>query len=348
MLILAGSICLIVAALLMGICTQYWHFILTIGILAGAGTSLIFTPAVSAIGHFFYVRRGTATGVAAMGGAIGGIIFPLMLQDLLPRLGFAWSTRVMALIIGILCLASNLLVRGGMEPSKQQGLRQYLPRLQILADPAFALTTSGVCFMEWGLFIPITYITSFVITSHIGSASFAYKVLAVLNAGSAIGRFLPGVFADLVGRFNAIIVLLFLCMLTTLAFWLPAALLGRVSDMASDFTASPSMKPLVITYALLFGFASGANISLTPVCVGQLCKTENYGRYYATCYMLVSFATLTGIPIAGALMEVCGGQYYGVVIFTSACYAMSFVCFVAARVVSVGWRIKKDGNWVIF
>jgi MFS family permease len=156
------------------------------------------------------------------------------------------------------------------------------------------------------------------------------------------------VFADHVGRFNAMIVLLFLCMLTTLAFWLPAALLGRTSSMAADFTASPSMKPLVITYALLFGFASGANISLTPVCVGQLCRTEEYGRYYATCYMIVAFSCLTGIPIAGALLQVCGGEYYGVAIFTSACYVMSFVSFVAARVVRVGWRVKKDGKWVIF
>jgi predicted MFS family arabinose efflux permease len=284
-----------------------------------------------------------------MGGAMGGIVFPLMLQDLLPRLGFAWATRIMALIIGILCLISNLLVRGGMKPSKQHGLRQYLPRFQILADPAFALTTFGVLAMEFGLFIPIAYITSFVISTHIGSASFAFKALAVLNAGSAIGRFLPGVFADHVGRFNAMIVLLFMCMLTTLAFWMPAALLGNhPSNMATDFTASPSMKPLIISYALLFGFASGANISLTPVCVGQLCRTEEYGRYYATCYMIVSFSCLTGLPIAGALLQLCGGEYYGVTIFTSACYIMSFVAFVAARVVRVGWRVKKDGKWVIF
>jgi hypothetical protein len=46
---------------------------------------------------------------------------------------------------------------------------------------------------------------------------------------------------------------------------------------------------LLVIYALLFGFSSGSNISLTPVCVGQLCKTENYGRYYATAYTIVSF-----------------------------------------------------------
>ena len=32
----------------------------------------------------------------------------------------------------------------------------------------------------------------------------------------------------------------------------------------------------------------GSNISLTPVCVGQLCDTEVFGRWYATCYTIVS------------------------------------------------------------
>jgi MFS family permease len=97
---------------------------------------------------------------------------------------------------------------------------------------------------------------------------------------------------------------------------------------------------LTIVYALLFGFASGSNISLTPVCVGQLCATEEYGRYYATCYTLVAFGTLTGIPIAGVLLQVCGGGYLGVVIFTGACYVLSLIMMVAARVVKVGWKVK--------
>lgn len=55
------------------------------GVLGGVGTSLIFTPAVSAIGHWFYVKRANATGIAAAGGSVGGIIFPLMLQQLFPQ-----------------------------------------------------------------------------------------------------------------------------------------------------------------------------------------------------------------------------------------------------------------------
>jgi len=327
MLILSGSILHVAAMALMGICTQYWHFMITIGILSGTGTSLIFTPAVSAIGHFFMAKRGAATGLAAAGGSIGGIVFPLMLQRLFPRIGWAWSTRVLALVFLILCTISVLLVRSRLPPKPGSSV---LPDFRIFRQRAFALTTAGVFFMEWGLFIPITYIVSYIHFSGAVSktSSFPYTVLAILNAGSSLGRYLPGIFADIIGRFNAMTLALLLCGVTSLSFWLPAALLPP---------SSPAIKPLVILYAALFGFASGSNISLTPVCVGQLCMTTEYGRYYATCYTVVSFGTLTGIPIAGALLQVCSGGYLGVILFTGGCYVLSLASFVLARREKVGW-----------
>ena len=53
---------------------------LVFGILGGASTSLIFSPSLASIGHWFKVRRGFATGIGATGGALGGIVYPLMLQ----------------------------------------------------------------------------------------------------------------------------------------------------------------------------------------------------------------------------------------------------------------------------
>lgn len=329
MLIFGGSILLVASVALMSVCTQYWHFMLTIGVLAGAGTSLIFTPAVSSIGHFFFAKRGSATGLAATGGSVGGIVFPLLLQHLFPRIGWAWATRVLALIDLILCTIAVLLVRSRLPPKPGSSV---LPDFRIFRQRAFALTTAGVFFMEWGLFIPITYIASYILSTKVvgEGSSFPFVVLAILNAGSSLGRYLPGIFADIVGRFNAMILALLLCGLTTLSLWLPVSVLP----------GSPSaIKPLVIIYAAIFGFASGSNISLTPVCVGQLCKTSELGRYYATCYTLVAFGTLTGIPIAGALLQACAGGYIGVVIFTGGCYVLSLASFVMARREKVGWSM---------
>jgi len=103
-----------------------------------------------------------------------------------------------------------------------------------------------------------------------------------------------------------------------------------------------SNKAGLVIFAVVFGFATGSNISLTPVCVGQLCETKDYGRYYATCYTIVSFGCLTGVPIAGEILERCGGEYWGLILFTGICYVGAFVAFYLARGLAAGgW-----GMWV--
>jgi MFS family permease len=95
-------------------------------------------------------------------------------------------------------------------------------------------------------------------------------------------------------------------------------------------------KPGLIIFALLFGFASGSNISLTPVCVSQLCSIENYGRYYSTCFSIVSLGCLTGVPIAGKILDMGSGSYRGLIMFVGLCYAGGLVAFLGARLIAMG------------
>jgi MFS family permease len=269
-LVLLGSICMMAMTVGLGFCTAYWHFMLTIGVAGGLGTSLIFTPSLSAISHFFYQKRGVATGIAAGGGSIGGVIFPLILQRLFETVGFAWATRVVALIC-LVCLVTACLLVKSRLPQKPFSRENITPDLMILREPKFLLTTLSVFFIEWGLFVPISYITSYALANGV-STSLSYQLLAILNAGSFFGRLLPGYFADRMGRFNVLLITVALCLVSNACLWLPAK--GNTA--------------VLIVYVSIFGFASGSNISLTPVCIGQLCKTENYGRYYATAYTIVS------------------------------------------------------------
>jgi MFS family permease len=321
-LVLAGSTLMLASHLIMGVCTKYWHFLLVIGVVGGAGTSLVFTPAIASIGHYFLKKRGQATGLAAAGGSMGGIVFPLTLQALFPKIGWAWSTRVCALINLALLIIANLCIKSRL-PARKATKENILPDFTIFRDPVFALTTAGVFFVEWGLFVPLTYISSYALSNGV-SISFSYQIVAIFNVGSCFGRYFPGFVADKVGRFNALVVTIALCLVSTLAFWLPAN--GSIA--------------LIVIYSLVFGFASGSGISLTPVCVGQLCKVQNYGRYYATCYTLVSFGSLTGIPIAGQLVTACNGEYWGLIVFTCCSYAASCITLSAARIVGAGWKLK--------
>ena len=147
-----------------------------------------------------------------------------------------------------------------------------LPDLTAFKNPSFALCTAGVFLMEWGLFVPLAYVSSYV-TTHGQNASFGFTVLALLNAGSFFGRWMPGFLADRFGRFNVIIVTISLCAITVLAIWLQAA----------------HSKAVIIVFAVTFGFASGSNLGLIAVCLSQLCPVEEYGRYMSTSYFIVSF-----------------------------------------------------------
>ncbi|KAL3429698.1 major facilitator superfamily domain-containing protein [Aspergillus tetrazonus] len=326
LLVLGGSVLVMLQVITMGFCTQYWHFVLSIGVAGGLGTSMIFTPAVSAIGHYFNERRGVATGLAATGGSVGGVAFPLILESLFPKVGWAWATRVIALICLVSLAGSCLLVKSRL-PKKPASKENVLPDFRIFRSLKLSFTTAGIFFIEWGLFIPISYISSYAL-AHGTSETLSYQMLAFLNVGSVLGRAVPGFFADHLGRFNTLIVTVALCLVCNVCIWLPAG----------DSVA------VMIVYCVIFGFASGSNISLTPVCISQLCKIENYGRYYATSYTIVSFGTLTGMPIAGEILARCNGDYWGLITYTICCYASGLICVTTAKLLHVGWRRP----WVIY
>ncbi|KAI6710333.1 hsp90-like protein [Diplocarpon mali] len=239
-LILSGSVLLVSSMCLVGYCTG--ELLLPhLPVLGGVGAALVFSPSITVIGHYFSRRRGIATGIATTGGAFGGILFPIILQACLPKIGFLWATKVIALISLVLCLLANLLITARITSGKSSSAR---PDLRILGRPAFAVTVLGVFLLEFALFVPLTYINSYC-TAKGFSQSFSALVLPVLNVGSVFGRLLPGYVAD---RFNIAIVAILLTVVSVLAVWLP-------------FGGS---KAGIIVFTLLFGFGSGSNISLTP------------------------------------------------------------------------------------
>ena len=206
-----------------------------------------------------------------------------------------------------------------------------------------AATTAGVLLTDMAYFIPITYAPSYYIDrqrlSHeealTGSAAFAYQLLAILNAASCVGRYAAGDLADRFGRYNTMIVSLSLCTVSVLCFWLVDILVPNLDNDG-----------LLIIFVLLFGFVSGSNVSLTPICLGQLCEIHEYGRYYASCFTVVAFGVLISIPIAGSLLDAVEAKgkekYWGVALFAGLSYVASFLCFIWVRIKIKGWnwRIK--------
>jgi MFS family permease len=318
-----GSIAVVASLMITSVCTEYYHFLLGFGVLGGIGTSFLFTPCITAIGHFFRARRGLASGIASTGGGVGGVIWPLMLQALFVRVGWGWSIRILGFVCLGLLIISNLLLKKRLPAPKNISAH---PDFRILREKPFLLLTIGVFLLEFGLFIPLTYISSYALTNGFNE-TFAFQLLPILNGASVIGRVLPGWWADKIGPFNSNMISVGITIFACYVVWLP---FGHT-------TAG------IVLFSILFGFSTGNNISITPVCVSRLCHIHHYGRYYATCYTIVSVACLIGIPIAGSIVAATGGQYWSLIVFTGLTQVLALVFIYAAKVASIGWK-----PWTVF
>jgi MFS family permease len=59
---------------------------------------------------WFRQKRGIAGGLTVAGSSLGGVIFPLMVQHLLPQVGFGWTMRICAFMILVLLVIANLTI----------------------------------------------------------------------------------------------------------------------------------------------------------------------------------------------------------------------------------------------
>ncbi|KAL0942002.1 MFS monocarboxylate [Colletotrichum truncatum] len=322
-LVVAGGLCISASLLLLSLCKEYYQILLAYSILGGLGGALLNSPSYGAIAHFFDNRRGFATGIAATAGSIGGIVYPILLQNLFPKLGFAPTARILGFILLGLTIPATLFIRSRLP--KKEGPASIWPDFTVFRNLKFTLSAIGIFFMEWGLFVPITYIISYA-SSMQQSTVHSYTILSILNAGSAVGRFLPGLAADRYGRFNIILITIALCFITVFGLWLP----------------SGDSQPMLLAFVALFGFASGSNLGLVPVCLGQLCDARDYGRFLSTAMMMASFGTLSSLPIGGAILESSKGakNWNGLIIFSGASYILAFICYASVRVLAVGWKLR--------
>jgi MFS family permease len=298
----------------------YYHFILAFGCLGGASSSILWTTSIATLGHWFEQNRGLATGLATTAGGFGGVLYPLMFARLVRYIGFAWTMRCFALLGACCFLFGIVLLKTRLPRDPRARLALNWRGFQ---DMRFVLTMSAIFILDWAVLVPPAYITMYAASKKLDTIS--QHILAILNAASIFGRGLPGPVADKMGRFNVMIVCSAICTISLFGLWL---------NLGSNV-------PGLIVFAIIYGFFSGSAYSLTPVCVSQLCRTEDYASRYGTAYGVVSLATLAGVPLSGTILDAGKGENYdALILFCGATYAVSTVLFVVARGVSHGWGLR--------
>lgn len=155
-MLLGGSLLHVFGLMMVSLCTEYYQFLLAQGVCSAIGASAVFYSALSSTGTWFFKKRATSFGIIASGSSMGGVIFPIMVQKLIPKIGFPWTMRAAAFIILGLLIVANLTVKSRLThtPKRVDLMEFILP----LKQPAFSLLCAASFFFFFGTFLPINYL----------------------------------------------------------------------------------------------------------------------------------------------------------------------------------------------
>lgn len=321
-LLLGGSFFHVLGLMMTSICNKYYQFILAQSICSALGASATFFASTTAISTWFHHRRALALGISASGSGLGGVIFPIMVDRLVPLVGFGWAMRICAFLILFLLAIANLTVTSRLKHTPRRV--RIMDFIDPLKDTAFALTVTGGFLFFWGMFLPFTFLILQAKRTGVSGTLIPYLV-PILNAGSFIGRSLPGYIGDLIGRFNAIIVVSYFSGILILGLWIP-------SNSAAT----------AVAFSALIGFSTGAFIALTPAVVAQISEIRQIGVRMGTFFAICSAAALTGNPIGAAFIPNADtSPFWKLQVFSGVVILAGSTFFLFARIYIAGFSLFK-------
>ncbi|KAJ1330812.1 MFS transporter MCT family aspergillic acid transporter [Microdochium nivale] len=329
-LLLTGSILHVFGLMMASLATEYYQFLLAQGVCSAIGVAAIFQPAMNVIPSWFTARSGAVYGIVAAGSSLGAVIFPIMLSRLIPRVGYPWAMRSAAFLILALLVVANLTIRARLPPTPQRVTRAQLG--QPFREVPFLGLLAGMMLITFGIYIPINYIQVEALHAGIRPELAGYLV-TILNAGSLFGRLLSGLAADKIGRFNSFIISCFFAGLFTLALWVP------ISSSPSSTTNTTTTEGMMIAFAVLFGFFSGAYVSLVGALVAAISPPREIGFRTGLVFVFCAVPGLVTNPIAGAMLSGSGGSFTGMKVYAGVMILAGTACITWSRGWQTQWKV---------
>ncbi|KAG9189589.1 hypothetical protein G6011_06457 [Alternaria panax] len=263
---------------------QFWLVLMTQGLLMGLTIAFGVQPALTVVGQHFKERRALAMGLVSTGSALGGIGFPLMFDQLLPKVGFANSLRLAAVKIAV-CYSIALCISTSKPSGKpeRKGIASLIDFRGFL-DKSYAVLCIGTWFAILGLWVPAYYLKSYANAVYAGNTVSKY-FLCMLNGSSIVGATFGGFLGDRIGRLNLLWPITFISGCLCLFLWL----------------FSNSMATLIL-FVCVYGFCTSSVTALPPSVIGQITPDDKLGARIGAFYSIIAIASLIGTPIGGALI----------------------------------------------
>ncbi|KAM5465023.1 hypothetical protein MauCBS54593_006656 [Microsporum audouinii] len=314
-----GAIIIIFAIFMTSLCKTYWQTFLAQGICMGIGSGLIFCPSIALLATYFSSRRSLAIAITASGSATGGMVFPVVVQQLLPKIGFGWTMRVIGLITAVTLAPGFFFLRQRLPPRRTGPFFE----LQAFREPAYTLYAVSMFLNFWALFVAFFYIGSFG-RNVIGlSQSDSINLILIINAVGVVGRVIPCYISDWKsGPINALIP----CSVVA-----GAALFGWIGV---------NKEPSLYAFSIVYGFFAAGIQALFPAALTSLTTDlKKSGIRFGMTLSIVSFSSLTGSPIAGALIALRDGDYLYAQLFAGVSMFLGLAILMLSRSKAVGWKL---------
>ncbi|KAJ7574914.1 monocarboxylate permease [Mycena floridula] len=260
---------------------HYHQVFLAQGVGFGIAAGLLYLPTLSIVSHYFQVRRPMAMGIVAAGSALGATVHPILLNRVIYSLGFANGVRVSAglnlgcMIIGVLCMRTRL-------PPSTTG--RNIPLWEFLHDPPYVAVLIGATLVFSGLFFPAFFLQLDAIKHGVDS-NFAFYSIALIHAGSIVGRIASGLLAPKFGVWN-------LSTFFTLFSGVVILTMLAVKDLAQT-----------AIFAIVVGIFTGGAIGVFAPMLSSLAKDVNeVGVRIGVVSGACGISGFLASPIAGALL----------------------------------------------
>ncbi|KAJ9114811.1 hypothetical protein QFC20_001180 [Naganishia adeliensis] len=147
---LVGAVTLTASQLGLSFANSFATLFVAQGLFMGIGMGIVFNMAIACPSHWFLKRRGMAL-----------VCFPIMIQRLIPRIGFGWSMRVLFFIEIVMLTIAWFTIRTRLPPAidvrdKSKGGWKQVKWIDMHAfkNPAYTMIVIGFGLVVFGLYTP--------------------------------------------------------------------------------------------------------------------------------------------------------------------------------------------------
>lgn len=270
-----GAVVSLFGIFMLSLCTKYWQVFLAQGVCMGIGFGLVFVPSIAIVSTYFLKNRSIALGITVTGSATGGLVFPAIAQELLPRAGFGWTVRTMGFVQMACFVVCILFLKPRLPPRKAGPIVEWTA----FRETAYSLYLLCGFFFFWSVYIGFFYITTFGRNVLGASQSTSISLLLVMNGVGVVGRLAVNITANFLGPINVL--------------W-PFIIATGV--MGFGWIGVHNLTGLWV-FTCIYGITAAALQGLWPVVLTSLtADPKKVGVRTGMGFAFVGFAVLTGEP----------------------------------------------------